>query len=85
MRVGQQECLARALETLAVDVCCIQLTRIHGSSSVIRLTSQSSPSVKFCLRLSGDSEAPASGVVAIGVALIERAEAELLDWIPVYS
>uniref|UniRef100_A0A183BEW0 Kinesin motor domain-containing protein n=1 Tax=Echinostoma caproni TaxID=27848 RepID=A0A183BEW0_9TREM len=54
MRIGQQACLARTLETLTIDVCCIQETRIQDSSSTIRLTSPSNPSVKFHLRLSGD-------------------------------
>jgi hypothetical protein len=38
-RIGQQAALARTLETLAIDICCLQETRIQDSSSVIQLTS----------------------------------------------
>ena len=85
MRIGQQAGLARTLQSLAIDVCCIQETRIQDSSSIIRLTPPSDPSVKFHLRLSGDSEAATSGLAGVGVALSDRAEAALLDWIPVDS
>lgn len=77
MRISQQGCLASALETLATDVWCVQETRIQDCSFVIRLTSPSTRSVKFHLRLSGDLEA-ADSVVAgvahvagVGVALSE--------------
>jgi exonuclease III len=85
MRVGQQTSLARTLETLAIDVCCVSETRIQNSGSVIRLTSPSNSMSKFYLRLSGDPEASASGQAGVGVALSPRAEAALLDWIPVNS
>ncbi|VDP94945.1 unnamed protein product, partial [Echinostoma caproni] len=74
MHIGQQAGLARTLETLTIDVCCIQETRIQDSSFIIRLKSPSNPSVKFHLRLSGDPEAAASGLAGVGVALSERAE-----------
>ncbi|VDP95440.1 unnamed protein product [Echinostoma caproni] len=85
LRIEQKADLARALETLAIDVCCIQETRIQDSGSIIRLTSPSNPSVKFYLRLNGDPEAAASGLAGVCVALSERAEAALLDWFPVDS
>ena len=85
MRIGQQASLARTLETLAIDVCCIQETRIQDSSSVLRLTSPTTPHVKFHLRLSGDPAASTSGQAGVGIALSSRAEAALLDWIPVDS
>ena len=85
MRIGQQAGLARTLETLAIDVCCLQETRIQDSSTIIRLTPPSNQSVMFHLRLSGDPEAQASGLAGVGVALSERAEAALIDWIPVDS
>ena len=85
MRIGQQASLARTLETLAIDVCCIQETRIQDPSYILRLTSQITPNAKFQLRLSGDPEASASGQAGVGIALSPRAEAALLDWIPVDS
>ncbi|THD18220.1 Craniofacial development protein 2 [Fasciola hepatica] len=84
MRIVQQVCLARALKTLTIDACCIQETRIQDARLVIRLMSPSSP-VKFHLRLSGDAEAATSSLTGVGVALSERDEATLLDWIPVDS
>ena len=35
MRIGQQASLARTLETLATDVCCLSETRIQDSSALI--------------------------------------------------
>ncbi|VDP80810.1 unnamed protein product [Echinostoma caproni] len=78
MRIRQQSCLACTLETLAIDVCCIQETRIQGSSSTIRLTSPSNPSANFHLRLSGDPEAAALGLAGVVVALSEVADVALL-------
>lgn len=77
--------MARALKTLATDVCCVQETHIRDSSSTIRLTFPSSPSVKFHLRRSGDPEAAASHVASVGVVLTETVEVALLDWVPVDS
>ncbi|KER28727.1 hypothetical protein T265_13525, partial [Opisthorchis viverrini] len=39
----------------------------------------------FRLRTSGDAEAAAAGYAGVGIVLSERAEASLLDWIPVDS
>lgn len=58
-------------------------TRVQDYSSVIRLKSPFSPSVKFCLPLSGDPEAVASDFASVGVALNEQAEGALLEWFPV--
>ena len=85
MRVGQQVGLTRTLESIEIDVCCLSETRIQDSSSTIRLTSLSDPKETFHLRVSGDPEASASGQAGVGVALSTRAEAALLDWIPVNS
>ncbi|WP_432422671.1 endonuclease/exonuclease/phosphatase family protein [Streptococcus dysgalactiae] len=82
VRIGQQANLARTLETLAIDVCCIQETRIQDPRYILRLTSPITPNAKFHLRL---SEASASGQAGVGIALSPRAEAALLDWIPVDS
>ncbi|VDP66187.1 unnamed protein product [Echinostoma caproni] len=51
MRVRQRALLARMLETLAIDVCWVPETRIQDSGSAIRLTSPSSPSAKFHIRI----------------------------------
>ncbi|GAA48294.1 hypothetical protein CLF_101429 [Clonorchis sinensis] len=40
---------------------------------------------RFRLRTSGDAEAAAAGYAGVGIVLSERAEASLLDWIPVDS
>ena len=84
-RPGQLSSLAHTLESLLVDVCTLQETRIQDSSDVIRLSSPAHPEVKFHLRLSGDSEASASGHAGVGIALNSRAEAALSDWFPVNS
>lgn len=74
---------SHALMTLDIDVCFNQETLIQELSSVIRLTSPPSPSLKFHLRLSGDPRATASGVAGFGVVVSRRAEAALIFWIPV--
>ena len=86
MQVGQQTGLVRTLENLAIDVCCISETRIQDPSEVLRMSSPSgSSSGLFHLRLSGDPVASSSGLAGVGVALSARAEAALLDWIPINS
>lgn len=79
MHVFRQRCFTRTLETTDIDVCCIQAIHIQVLSSAIRLTFPICHSVKLHLRLSGDSEASASGV---SMALSERPEVALLDWMP---
>ena len=79
----QQVALARTMESLSIDVCCVSETRIQDPSVVLQLKSPTSP--PFHLRLSGDAVASASGLAGVGVALSNRAEAALLDWIPVNS
>ena len=83
-RIGQQAALARTLESLDVDVCCLSETRIQDSSSIIRLSTSPSSRI-FHLRLSGDTEAAVSGQAGVGIALSSRAEPALLEWIPVDS
>lgn len=51
--------------------------------SVIRLTSLSGPSIKFHLYLSEDRKSAAVGLNVVGVALSERADDALLDWITI--
>ena len=71
MRIGQQASLARTLETLAIDVCCLSETRIQDLSALIRFTSPSNPKATFHLRLSGDPETSSSGHAGVGVALCQ--------------
>lgn len=72
IRVDEQGCLSRMLQTLSIFVRCVQKTGIQDSSSVIQLASPSDPAIKFYLRHSRDSETEASGVAGVGVALRER-------------
>ncbi|GAA50796.1 hypothetical protein CLF_105051 [Clonorchis sinensis] len=83
-QAGQQVALARTLDSLSIDVCCLTETRTQDASTVIELTAPSLSS-RFRLRTSGDAEAAAAGYAGVGIVLSERAEASLLDWIPVDS
>ncbi|CAH8671779.1 unnamed protein product [Schistosoma haematobium] len=86
MQVRQQIGLAMSLESLNIEVCCLSQTRIQDSGEVLQIRS---PSVAckslFYVRLSGDAMASSSGLADIGVALTARAEAALIDWIPINS
>ncbi|KAH9584754.1 hypothetical protein MS3_00006241 [Schistosoma haematobium] len=86
MQVGQQIGLAMSLESLNIDVCCLSETRIQDSSEVlqIRSTSVTSKSL-FYVRLFRDPVASSSGLAGVGVTLSARAEAALVDWIPINS
>ncbi|GAA53815.1 hypothetical protein CLF_111223 [Clonorchis sinensis] len=59
-QAGQQVALARTLDSLWIDVCCLSETKKQDASTVIELTA-SSPSSRFRLRNSGDAEAAAAG------------------------
>ena len=86
MQIGQQMGLDMSLESLNVDVCCLSETRIQDSSEVLQIRSPSVASKSlFHVRLSGDSVASSSGLAGVGVALSARAEAALIDWIPINS
>ena len=86
MQIRQQMGLAMSLESLNVDVCCLSETRIQDSSEVLQIRSPSVASKSlFHVRLSGDSVASSSGLAGVGVALSARAEAALIDWIPINS
>ncbi|CAH8639814.1 unnamed protein product [Dicrocoelium dendriticum] len=39
LQIGQQAALARTLETLSIDICCLSETRLQDSSSVLTLRS----------------------------------------------
>ncbi|CAH8665748.1 unnamed protein product [Schistosoma haematobium] len=86
MQVGQQIGLAMSLESLNIDVCCLSETRIQDSGEVLQIRSPSVASKSlFYVRLSGDPVASSSGLAGVGVALSARAEAALVDWIPINS
>ncbi|VDP41027.1 unnamed protein product [Schistosoma margrebowiei] len=84
MQVRQQIGLAMSLESLNIDVCCLSETRIQDSGEVLQIRSPSVASKSFFyVRLSGNPVASSSGLA--GVALSARAEAALVDWIPINS
>ncbi|CAH8656790.1 unnamed protein product [Schistosoma margrebowiei] len=86
MHVGQQIGLATSLESLNIDVCCLSETRIQDSGEVLQIRSPSVASKSlFYVRLSGDPVTSSSGLAGVGVALSARAEAALVDWIPINS
>ncbi|CAH8661049.1 unnamed protein product [Schistosoma margrebowiei] len=86
MQVGQQIGLAMSLESLNIDVCCLFETRIQDSGEVLQCRSPSVASKSlFYVRLFGDPVASSSGPAGVGVALSARAEAALIDWIPINS
>ena len=84
MQSGQQVALARTLDSLKIDVCCISETRIQDSSVRVELTAPSLSS-RYWLRTSGDATSAALGQAGVGVVLSSAAEACLTDWIPVNS
>ncbi|KER31953.1 hypothetical protein T265_12887 [Opisthorchis viverrini] len=65
-QAGQQVALARTLDSLCIDVCCLSETRTQDASTVIELTAPSLSS-RFRLRTSGDAEAAAAGYAVVGV------------------
>ncbi|CAH8447460.1 unnamed protein product [Schistosoma margrebowiei] len=75
-----------SLESLHIDFCRLSETRIQNSGEVlqIRSTSVTSKSLSY-MSLSGDPVASLSGFAGVGVALSARAEAALIDWIPINS
>jgi len=81
-QAGQQAALVRTLDSLAIDVCCVSETRIQDPSTYVNL---SAPSVcsRYRLRTSGDPSSQAAGYAGVGIVLSSRAEASLVDWIPV--
>ena len=79
---GQQASLARTLDSLGAEVCCVLETIIHDPTTVMELTT-TSLSPRFLLRTSSDSEAAASGCAGVGIILSSKADDCLIDWIPV--
>ena len=83
---GQQAALHRTLESLDIDICCLSETRIQDPSVLYRLRSPTGSSgTAYHLRLSEDCAASAAGQAGVGIALSDRAEAAVLEWIPVNS
>ncbi|VDP75886.1 unnamed protein product, partial [Schistosoma curassoni] len=84
-QIGQQASLAKTLESLTIDVCCVYETRIQDPSVVIHLTSprQNGEPTRYTLRVSGDSTASSRGLAGLGIALSRKAEQPKLEWIPV--
>ncbi|GAA48578.1 hypothetical protein CLF_101776 [Clonorchis sinensis] len=81
-QVGRQVALARTLDSLCIDVCCLSETTMQDASTVIELIAPSSSS-RLRLRTSGEADAAAAGYVGVSIVLRDRAEASLLDWIHV--
>ena len=71
MQIGQQACLARTLDSLGIDVCCVSETRIQDPTNVIQLTAPDL-SRKYFLRTSGDDEARAAGHNGVRVLLNKK-------------
>ncbi|VDP82784.1 unnamed protein product [Schistosoma curassoni] len=85
-QIGQQIGLAKSLESLNIDVCCLSETRIQDSSEVLQTHSPFVASKSlFYVRLSRDPVVSSSGFAGVGVALCARAEAALIDGIPINS
>ena len=84
MQIGQQASLAMTLASFNVDICCISETRIQDPSTVLRLTCPTTQRT-FSVRLSDDDAAASVGQAGVGIALSQKAESALLDWIPVNS
>ena len=82
-QIGQQAALATTLDHFNIDICCVSETRLYDSSR--REITAPALSKKFWLRCSGDSAAADIGQAGVGVALSPKAEASLIEWIPVNS
>lgn len=84
MQAGQQAALALTLDSLNIDVCCVSETRIQDATTYTDLTAPSLRS-SYRLRTSGDPRSQDAGYAGVGIALSARAEAALIEWIPVNS
>ncbi|CAH8573948.1 unnamed protein product [Dicrocoelium dendriticum] len=83
-QTGQLATLARTLDTLGIDVCCLFETRINEPNGVVELTTPSLSS-RYWLYASGDADATLMGQASVGIILSSKAEPPLVDWIPVNS
>ena len=75
---GQQAALARTLDSLAIDICCISETRIQDPSIISELTAPLL-STRYFLRTSGTPDNAAAGIGGVGIVLSSRAESSLVD------
>lgn len=82
MQPGQHASWALTMDSPTTDVCCISEIRIQDLSSVTQLA-LSSISAVCLLRAPRDEAVRAVGHCDIGLVLGDKAEASLLDWIPV--
>ena len=82
-QIGQQAALALTLDKLRVDICCVSETRLGE----LPRTEISAPTLssRYWLRCSSDQAAVTSGQAGVGVVLSAKAEASLIDWIPLNS
>ncbi|CAH8555377.1 unnamed protein product [Schistosoma haematobium] len=86
MQVGQQIGLGISLGSLNINVRCLFETRIQDSGEELQIHTPSVASKSLLyVRLSWDPVAFSSGLAGVGVALSARAEAALIDWIPINS
>ena len=83
-QLGQFDALARTLDTLRIDVCCVSETRIQDSSRRQKLTA---PGLEnpYWLYTSEDDQSLALGRAGVGIAFSSRAISSLVDWIPFNS
>ncbi|CAH8611999.1 unnamed protein product [Dicrocoelium dendriticum] len=81
---GQQAALARTLDTLGIDVCCVSETRNRDHNGVVELTAPGLSS-RYWLHASGDADAALTGQAGVGNILSAKTEPSLVDWIPVNS
>ena len=82
MQIGKQAGLVIILASLNVTICCISETMIQDPSTVLQLTCPTTQTT-FSVRLSGDDADASVGQAGVGIALSQKAESVLLDWIPV--
>ena len=82
-QMGQQAALALTLDKLRVDICCVSETRLGE----VPRTEISAPTLRsrYWLRCSSDQSAVTTGQAGVGVVLSAKAEASLIDWIPLNS
>ena len=82
-QIGQQAALALNLDKLRVDICCVSETRLGE----LPRTEIGAPTLssRYWLRCSSDQAAITSGQAGVGVVLSAKAEASLIDWIPLNS
>ncbi|KER24147.1 hypothetical protein T265_14483 [Opisthorchis viverrini] len=74
-QAGRQMAVARMLDSLCIDVCCLSETRMQDASTVIELTAPSLSS-RFRLHTSGDAEAAVAGYATFAMSSKEAASGQ---------